>query len=155
MKIYRKVKDTHGSRIYLLGLRVYELRKTAQENATYLFGVKIRSKRPKRLVDASVEEKVCFDLMYRDVPTIFYRFDSNLTYSNNMDNEAARAAADKDSELYNCFYTAEDTLHKIEHYIRSDFRIEESVRRRNNEIIWQRSNNCRRLLELTDAIPTS
>lgn len=95
---------------------------------------------------------VCFDLMYRDVPTIFYRFDSDLTYSNNMDNEAAQSAAEKDSELYNCFYTADDTLHKIEHYIHTGFRIEDPIRCRNNEIFWQRSHNCRRLLELTNAI---
>lgn len=97
---------------------------------------------------------VCFDLMYRDVPTIFYRFDSDLTYSNNMDNEAARSAAEKDSELYNCYYTIEDTLHKIEHYIHIGFRIEEPIRRRNNEIFWQRSHNCRKLMELTNELPS-
>ena len=95
---------------------------------------------------------VCFDLMYRDIPTIFYRFDSDLSYSNPMDNEAALSAADKDSLLYNCCYNSRQALQLVQQYIHNNFAIEDELRRKNERIFWQRGDNCRKLIELSNNI---
>lgn len=95
---------------------------------------------------------VCFDLMYRDVPTIFYRFDSDLEYSNPWDNEAAAAAADKDYLLYNCCYDADQALQLVSMYIRNDFVNESDILSKNEQIFWQRSDNCQKIIELTEKL---
>lgn len=92
---------------------------------------------------------ICFDLMYRDVPTIFYRFDNDLVYSNPMDNEAAVSAAEKDALLYNCCYEEPLALRLAEQYIRNGFVLEDGLARVNEGIFWQRRDNCRTLLELS------
>ena len=86
MKLFSKIKDERGSRVRLFGLTVYELRKTPEMNITYLLGIKVRSKRPKGIIDTKAladaernirhvaetarhlrpEEKhiLCFDCLY-------------------------------------------------------------------------------------------
>lgn len=94
----------------------------------------------------------CFDLMYRNVPTIFYRFDTDLTYSEAMDNEVTITAPQQDSLLYNCCYSLNDAVNKVQHYIDNGFLAEEELLHKNENIFWPRINNCRRLVELTKDI---
>lgn len=91
----------------------------------------------------------CFDLMYRNVPTIFYRFDTDITYSETMDNEVTATAPQQDSLLYNCCYSLNEAINKVQHYIERDFHAEDEILCKNDNIFWSRTNNCQRLVELT------
>lgn len=93
---------------------------------------------------------VCFDLMYRNVPTIFYRFDTDLTYSRPEDNEDAASAASFDAQLYNSCYELTQALALVEKYINNHFMIEDEIRQKNDYIFWQRGENCHKLLELIE-----
>ena len=95
---------------------------------------------------------ICFDLMYRNVPTIFYRFDSDLTYSNPMDNEAALSAAEKDALLYNCCYDARHAIRLANNYICNNFACEAEILSKNESFFWNRSDNCRTLIELGNTL---
>ena len=92
---------------------------------------------------------VAFDLMYRDVPTIFYRFDTDVAYPDKRDIESVTSASEEDERLYNCCYNLEDAIQKVRHYIDNGFVLEEENKRKNDEIFWPRGNNCEQLLKLT------
>lgn len=95
---------------------------------------------------------ICFDLMYRNVPTIFYRFDSDLIYSNSMDNEIRDTIMDKDRLLYNCCYNKQMTLKLVNKYIENNFVLDEEIKQKNNEIFWERGNNCKRLMAYSEML---
>lgn len=87
-----------------------------------------------------------FDLLYRNIPTIFYCFDTDIKYNNYRDNTRESAEMIEDL-LYNCYYDLNKVIEKIDYYIRNDFKLEDKYIRRNDEIFWNRGNNCERLLQ--------
>lgn len=91
---------------------------------------------------------VCFDFMYMDVPTIFYRFDADVTHPDERDNQDADDAAQEDSRLYNVFYDEQAAMDKIDFYVRNGCQLESELRVRNEQIFWTRENNCKNLIEL-------
>ena len=91
---------------------------------------------------------VCFDFMYMDVPTIFYRFDADVTHPDERDNQDADDAAQEDSRLYNVFYDEQAAMDKIDFYVRNGCQLESELRARNEQIFWTRENNCKNLIEL-------
>lgn len=94
---------------------------------------------------------VCFDFMYMDVPTIFYRFDADVTHPDERDNQDADDAAQEDSRLYNVFYDEQAAMDKIDFYVRNGCQLESELRARNEQIFWTRENNCKALIELLNA----
>lgn len=93
---------------------------------------------------------ICFDFMYQDVPVIFYRFDADVTYSDERDNKAIESAAQEDSILYNICSNLDEVVKKVLEYAESDFKAGEEIILKNKAIFWPRGNNCERLLKLVD-----
>lgn len=89
----------------------------------------------------------CFDLLYRNIPTIFYCFDTDVRYGNFRDNTKESAKMIEEL-LYNCYYDLDSAISKIEYYINNDFKLESELLEKNNNIFWNRGNNCERLLQL-------
>lgn len=90
---------------------------------------------------------ISFDFLYRDVPVIFYCFDTDIDYPNV--NDRIKWAADKiDLELYNGCRCEEAAVSLAKHYIDRDFQLEDEFVKKNEEIFWERGNNCRRLWQM-------
>ena len=86
--------------------------------------------------------------MYLDIPVIFYRFDDDIKYPDERDNQNAASAKSKDDQLYNCLYSKNDVINKIEFYIKNDFKLEPEFKDINNNIFWERSDICKHLYEI-------
>ncbi|MBE6434755.1 MAG: hypothetical protein E7030_00945 [Akkermansiaceae bacterium] len=93
---------------------------------------------------------VCFDLMYSDVPVIFYRHDADVVYADQRDNDALISAKDSDSSLYNIFYDVESTLQQVKYYIEHDFELEKDKKEINKNIFWEKGNNCQNLINIIE-----
>lgn len=91
---------------------------------------------------------IVFDFMYMDIPVIFYRFDADVAYPDERDNQNATSAKAKDSQLYNCLYSKNDVIDKIEFYIKNNFELESEYKEINNNIFWERSDICKHLYEI-------
>lgn len=90
---------------------------------------------------------ICFDFLYRNIPVIYYCFDLDINYSNNT--ERSDLAADKiDQHLYNGCRDEDSAVAKVQHYVNRDFELEPEYIKRNDEIFWQRGNNCEQLWRL-------
>lgn len=89
---------------------------------------------------------ICFDFMYLDIPVIFYRFDSDVHYSNSLDNETMISACEEDDTLYNCLYTEDDVLSKVKFYMKNRFELEPEYKAKNKVIFWKKESECQRLL---------
>lgn len=109
-----------------------------------------------KISDAIKESDLCitdyssiiFDFMYLDIPVIFYRFDDDIKYPDERDNQNAASAKSKDDQLYNCLYSKNDVINKIEFYIKNDFKLEPEFKDINNNIFWERSDICKHLYEI-------
>ena len=89
------------------------------------------------------------DFLYRNVPVLFYCFDSDIKYPNSDD--MIGWAADKiDEMLYNGCRDEETALALVKHYMARDFQLESEYLKKNDEIFWARGNNCERLWELVN-----
>mgnify|MGYP003293631993 CR=1 FL=1 len=91
---------------------------------------------------------IFFDFMYLDIPVIFYRFDADVTYPDERDNQNAISAQAKDNQLYNCMYAKDDVIQKIEFYVKNNFELEPKYRNINDTIFWERSDICKHLYEI-------
>jgi hypothetical protein len=85
---------------------------------------------------------VAFDFMYQDKPVIFYKFDWNATYLNNIDLMNCIDAMIEDTKLYNCFYSEQEVCKKVRYYAEHDFILEDEFRKKNSQIFWDREHNC-------------
>ena len=95
---------------------------------------------------------ICFDFMYQNVPVIFYRFDTQTTYSDPRDNDDIISASREDAVLYNVFSSLEDVISKFKSYVDTDFELEANLKDKNDQIFWQRGNNCSRLLHIVETL---
>lgn len=93
---------------------------------------------------------ICFDFMYRDVPVVFYRFDADVSYPDERDNQDAADAASSDSQLYNVFYDEQSALDRIDFYIQNGCILEGDNKKKNKQIFWEKGNNCERLIEFVE-----
>lgn len=91
---------------------------------------------------------IFFDFMYLNIPVIFYRFDTDIIYPDERDNQNATSAQAKDNQLYNCIYNKSKTIDKIEFYIKNNFELEPAYKKINDDIFWERSNICKHLYEI-------
>ena len=88
-----------------------------------------------------------FDFMFLDIPVISYRFDADCPYLDESDKIDAVSAKSHDSELYNIFYNKENAVKKIEYYITHNFELEESYKKINASLWWEKENICEHLYE--------
>lgn len=89
---------------------------------------------------------ICFDFMYLNTPVIFYKFDGEVKYSDKRDNESFLSAQEEDKNLYNCFYTLDEVVEKINYYIQHNFELESENKEKNKKIFWTTQKNCESLL---------
>ena len=94
---------------------------------------------------------ISFDFLYRDVPTIYYCFDTDLVYSH-MRDQTKLAADQIDRLLYNCCRDEEAALARVRYYIESDFELEPELKKVNANLFWAREGNCERLLRQIEAL---
>ena len=91
---------------------------------------------------------ICFDFMYMNIPSIFYRFDFEAEYLNDVDASNHSSAKKFDDLVGNCVYSEEACVDTIIRYIESDFRLEYEVRRKYKQLFWKRGAcNRQALLE--------
>ena len=88
---------------------------------------------------------VSWDFMYQDKPVIFYRFDKDELYLDDIDQQACIGAMQEDNKLYNCLYAEKDVLNKVEYYLSHNFELEPENKTINKNIFWQNKNNCETL----------
>lgn len=79
---------------------------------------------------------ICFDFMFLNIPTIFYKLDWQDSSLNEMDTNSMKYAMTKDKFLYNCFYDEEEVISKIEYYIKNNFCLEEQNKEINNKFFY-------------------
>lgn len=88
-----------------------------------------------------------FDFLYRDVPVIYYCFDTDVKYP--LNDDLIGQYADKiERELYNCCRDEDTAVAKVKHYADCNFSLEQEFVKKNDEIFWQRGNNCERLWKM-------
>ncbi len=90
---------------------------------------------------------ICFDFIFLDIPVIFYRFDFGAPHLDDVDHELARQAKQIDPRLYNCIYREEELPRLLEHYARTDFRLEEENVEKNKALFWQKQGIRQALYE--------
>lgn len=94
---------------------------------------------------------ICFDVMYLNIPTVFYRFDTGrLSQFNQADVSMINEALLEDPVLYNCCYDKEMALSKVIHYIDTDFVLEPENLEKNRKIFWTEDNICETLYKKLD-----
>ncbi|MBQ4614972.1 MAG: CDP-glycerol glycerophosphotransferase family protein [Akkermansia sp.] len=94
---------------------------------------------------------ISFDFMYRNVPVIYYGFDTDLNYSHPRDK--TKIAADViDKLLYNGCRDLNTAIERVKYYVDHNFELETELVNKNNEIFWQRGGNCERLMKMADTL---
>lgn len=88
---------------------------------------------------------IAFDFMFLDTPVIFYKFDADVNYPDEDDNINLKLAIQKDKELYNCLYSADDVVHRIEEYINTDFQATKKEKEINSHFFFTKINICENL----------
>ena len=88
---------------------------------------------------------VVFDFMFLDIPVIFYKFDTDVVYPEDSDNQNIVLAKQKDKDLYNCLYDKNAVIDRIEQYINSDFQITGQEKMINDSLFFNKKNICESL----------
>lgn len=90
---------------------------------------------------------ISFDFLYRNVPVIYYCFDTDINYPNK--NDAIQFSVEKiKSDLYNCCLDEDSAVTLVKYYANRSFELESEYIAKNDTIFWFREGNCARLWQL-------
>lgn len=84
---------------------------------------------------------IFIDFMRLNIPIIFYLFDSDVDYSDDLDNQTAQQAKEKLMKIYNACYEKEQVFDKVQFYYNNNFKLEDSKKKINETFFWKDSPN--------------
>ena len=88
---------------------------------------------------------IFFDMAYREVPIIYYQFDTDDYRKNQLD---VGYFSYKDNGFGDIFSNSSDVANKIKYYINNNFKVEDIyLKRMNNFFERKDKGNCKRILE--------
>lgn len=92
---------------------------------------------------------MCFDFMIKDKPVIFYHLDhgDELIKMSGDSLENEETAESKNDEVYNVFYTLEDTLSAVKYYLENDFILEPEKKKKNDKFFTYRSDIRKHIMD--------
>lgn len=90
---------------------------------------------------------VSFDYFYLSKPVIYYRFDCNEDYLNDIDKLNYAALGEFDKRFPNCVYSEKEFMEKIDLYLSDYSKFTENSAKIHNEIFWDFENNSERLCD--------
>lgn len=89
---------------------------------------------------------VVWDYMCVDKPFVFYRFDKDELYLDEIDQLANIDAISEDEKLYNCFYDEESAISKVQEYVKNNFTLETKFKAQNKSIFFKQKNRRKDLI---------
>lgn len=95
---------------------------------------------------------IFFDFAFLNIPIVFYRPDFDDETLLELDREDMENAKSKDDLLYNICYDKDKAVQCIEHYIKTDFVLEEVNKRKNNALFSTKKNLTQKFIDYLEKL---